>query len=160
MSAAHPKAKRGLKPRIVKMFSDGYPVPYIAKTVGCSRPNIYKILKNLGITTTKQTWNGYIAPLPPKLEHYLVRTAKASGVTMSELAKALLIDAIELAIEEDADLKCTGKRTNTAHWGNRPLPSNLQPRITGSPRTPRTLLALEGPGHGSASAGTSSAKSE
>lgn len=99
------KGKRGLKPKIIEMFLAGYKPPAIANRLGCSRTNVWRVLHRKGISKKGTGWNGYIGSLPPKIVAWMEREAKRTKASTATLAAALLVDAVELAIEESADLR-------------------------------------------------------
>ena len=149
------KAKRGLSGRIIHLFLLCYSQADIAREVGCSRANVWKVLKARGLTEQVRLAR-HTRSLQKHHHDYLDRAAKELRVSIDEVVRALLVDAIDLAIEEAADLKC---KNNTNALEDTPLLPKLQQLTRGSRRTPRTLSASSGPGHGSVSAGMSSAKS-
>jgi hypothetical protein len=105
VTSSQRKGKRGLKARILELFHAGFKAPEIARRVGCTRTNVWRTIHRHVSTKRGYQWNGYVGALPPKCLAWLEREVKRTKATAAEVTAALLVDAIEQAIEEDADLR-------------------------------------------------------
>jgi hypothetical protein len=63
-----------------------------------------------------------LQPLTEKHTHFINREAEAAGVTFAEMARAMLIDSVELAIAERNDLTRNESRSAL----RKPLPAELR----------------------------------
>lgn len=152
--AAPAKGKRGLRTKVLYLASMGHSQSEIAKMLGCSRTNVHQILKRKGMTRDALVQR-HTRTLEQKHRDYIARMAKQHQLPMDAIIRRLLVDAIDLAIEEEADLKC--KYTTNAMEDTPMLPKLQQ--LLGSRQTLKTLSGLGDRDHGSALVGTSSAKS-
>lgn len=85
-------------PAILRLWQRGVPKREIAEQVGCTVQNVCNAVRKHGYG-----WAGYVAPIPERLQAWISREAKRAGVASHVMARALLIDAIEDAIEEKAN---------------------------------------------------------
>ena len=100
------------------------PVP-----VKAARPRKYKSLRE---KVTEKVGKGRVRfvaieelvlqPLTEKHTHFITREAEDAGVTFAEMARAMLIDAVELAIAERNDLTRNESRSAL----RKPLPAELR----------------------------------
>jgi len=95
--------RRGsLTPRILSLYEEGLPPTSIARLLGCKVPNVYKTLQR-----NKRLKKGHtevrikLTALPDDQWRWLTAEAKRHNVTPIELARAMLVDAIFEAAEED-----------------------------------------------------------
>lgn len=83
-----------LTPQILELHGQGLSVKAIARAVGCSSPNVVTCLQR------HTRWNGNVAGLPPRLEDWLLAEARRSRASPAIVARAMLVDAINEAMEE------------------------------------------------------------
>ena len=87
-----------MTPRIIDLYRDGLAVADIAVLVGCSRSNVHKALKRHDIEGYgERRAHTQISPLPRDLLRWLREEAARINVNTRDLARAILVDAIEEA---------------------------------------------------------------
>lgn len=82
---------------ILRLYDRGVPSGEIASRTGCTVQNVCNAVRR-----HRPVWSGLVSPLSPRAQAWLVAEAKRAGVSACVMARALLIDAIEDAIEEKA----------------------------------------------------------
>jgi transposase len=98
--------------KIMELFRAGIARREIAKIVGCSVSNVNQVVQ------THSGWRGMILPLSEEHSEWLKVEAERHTVTIPELVRGMLTDAIAEAIEEDkgkANVRTThhGRSRNT-----------------------------------------------
>lgn len=118
------KTKRGLDKRIIGLSNLGHRQCEIAKLVGCSTANVHQVLKRRGMTPDDIV-SRRVMKLEEKHRAYLLRAAREMCTTIDDVVRNLLVSAIDLAIEEEMDLKL---KYTTNQLEDIPLPAKLLPR--------------------------------
>lgn len=94
MTGPNPSSKAS---RILDLASQGVPNWQIAQTMGCSRANVTKTLqRHAGYL---EPLNFRLAPLTPEHIKAIEAEAKASHVSFSAMARAMLADYLETSRE-------------------------------------------------------------
>lgn len=83
-----------LTPQIIELHGQGLSVKAIAHAVGCSAPNVVRCLQR------HTRWDCVVAGLPKELEDWLLAEARRSRASPAIVARAMLVDAINEAMEE------------------------------------------------------------
>lgn len=87
-----PRRKAPVTFEILRLRAQSMSTSAIAKTVGCSAQHVAMTLRR-----NKLTNNGFYALLPGEHFAWLQAEAERNGVRVQDMARALLIDAIEEA---------------------------------------------------------------
>lgn len=88
------KGPRPLSLAIIKMRGEGRTQREIAKRLKCSEQNVAYVLRKYQMRAFS------IAPITQDRMNWLHEEAKRSKIALGEMARALLIDAIDEAMEE------------------------------------------------------------
>lgn len=89
------KAYHGSKsPQIIALHKNGVAARDIAREVGCSHQNVIRVLRHY------TRWSGRVEALPDAMRQWLIAEAERSRVTPEVMARALLVDAINEAMEK------------------------------------------------------------
>lgn len=81
-----------LTPRIVALAHQGYSRNEIARQLGCTGPNVAAVLRRH--TTGEGLGQMIKVKLEAEYRAWLLAEAAKSGVTASEMARAIIVDAI------------------------------------------------------------------
>lgn len=88
--------KEGSKtPEIIDLWKQNKSLREIATAVGCTKANV------IGAIRRHMIWNNRVECLPPDYHDWLLRAASKTNTSPSVMARALLIDAIEEAMETE-----------------------------------------------------------
>lgn len=84
-------------PKILQLYAEGKKPKEIAAEVKCSRPNVHRVLKRAGKGMPRVLRLTSVSRLSQEDERWLRAEARRLGVAMADLARAMLVDAIEEA---------------------------------------------------------------
>ena len=89
------KFRHGSKsPHIVELFREGHGTREIARRAGCSHVNVIRVLRKY------TRWSGRIEVLPDEARNWIAAEAERARTTPEIMARALLVDAINEAMEK------------------------------------------------------------
>lgn len=86
--------RRARAERILELYMAGLNCAEIARRVGCSRVNAFNVVRYY------VKWNHRVAPLPDAQREWMLREAEKIGAKPEVMARALLVDAINEAMEK------------------------------------------------------------
>lgn len=84
---------RSKAPRILELWAEGKSLREIASEVGCTKANVVATVRR------HRLWNNRVDNLPDEYHDWLIRKASMAQTPASVFARALLIDAINDAME-------------------------------------------------------------